>query len=54
MDAGRFGDGGKLVTAMSTILENKPVARGGLADKLAFYDGLQSVTNAIHNRKSVV
>jgi len=33
---------------MSTVLENKPVARGGLADKLAFYDGLQSVTNTIH------
>jgi len=33
---------------MSAVLENKPVARGGLADKLAFYDGLQSVTNAIH------
>jgi type II secretory ATPase GspE/PulE/Tfp pilus assembly ATPase PilB-like protein len=39
---------GQEVAAMSTILGNKPLARGGLADKLAFYNGLQSVTNAIH------
>ena len=26
---------------MSAVVENKPVARGGLADKLAFYNGLQ-------------
>ena len=38
-----MGDG-----AMSTVLENKLAARGGLADKLAFYNGLQAVTNAIH------
>ncbi len=33
---------------MSTVLENKPEARGGVADKLAFFNGLQSVTNTIH------
>jgi len=33
---------------MSTVLENKPVALGGLADKVAFYNRLQSVTNTIH------
>jgi type II secretory ATPase GspE/PulE/Tfp pilus assembly ATPase PilB-like protein len=33
---------------MRAVLDNKPMAPGGLADKLAFYDGLQSVTNRIH------
>ena len=33
---------------MSTVLENKPAARGSAADKLAFFNGLQSVTNTIH------
>ena len=33
---------------MSTVLENKPASRGGVADKLAFFNGLQSVTNKIH------
>ena len=33
---------------MSTVLENKPAARGSVADKLAFFNGLQSVTNTIH------
>ena len=34
---------------MSTVLENKPAARSGVADKLAFFNGLQSVTNTIHS-----
>jgi len=33
---------------MRAVLENKPVVQDVLADKLAFYNGLQSVTNAIH------
>jgi type II secretory ATPase GspE/PulE/Tfp pilus assembly ATPase PilB-like protein len=33
---------------MRAVLENKPVVQDILADKLAFYNGLQSVTNAIH------
>jgi len=33
---------------MSTVLENKAAARGGLADRLAFFNGLQTVTNRIH------
>jgi len=33
---------------VSTVLENKPAARGSVADKLAFFNGLQSVTNTIH------
>jgi len=33
---------------LSTVLENKPAARGSAADKLAFFNGLQSVTNTIH------
>jgi type II secretory ATPase GspE/PulE/Tfp pilus assembly ATPase PilB-like protein len=33
---------------LSTVVENKPAARGGVADKLAFFNGLQSVTNTIH------
>ena len=36
------------INALSTVLENKPAARGGVADKLAFFNGLQSVTNTIH------
>ena len=36
------------ISALSTVLENKPAARGGVADKLAFFNGLQSVTNTIH------
>ncbi len=34
--------------AMSTVLENKAAARGDPADRLAFYNGLQAVTNTIH------
>ena len=34
---------------MSAVLENKPVSRGAVADKLAFFNGLQSVTNTIHS-----
>ncbi len=37
-----------MVTVMSTALDNKPATHGGLADKLAFFNGLQSVTNTIH------
>ena len=33
---------------MSAVVDNKPAARGGLAEKLAFYNALQSVTNTIH------
>src|SRR4029077_3378619 len=35
-------------SALSTVLENKPAARGSVSDKLAFFNGLQSVTNTIH------
>jgi hypothetical protein len=34
---------------LSAVLENKPVSRGAVADKLAFFNGLQSVTNTIHS-----
>ena len=33
---------------MSTVLENTASARGGLGDRLAFFNGLQTVTNRIH------
>ncbi len=36
------------ISPLSTVIENKPAARGGVADKLAFFNGLQSVTNTIH------
>ncbi len=37
------------ISALSTVLENKPAARGrSVADKLALFNGLQSFTNTIH------
>ena len=38
---------------MSTVLENKPAARGGVTDKLAFFNGLRSVTNTIHSTTQI-
>ena len=38
---------------MSTVLENKPAARGGFTDKLAFFNGLRSVTNTIHSTTQI-
>ena len=44
---------GQGISAMSTVLENKPAARGGVADKLAFFNGLQAVTNKIHATSNI-
>jgi len=38
---------------LSTVLENKPAARGGVTDKLAFFNGLRSVTNTIHSTNQI-
>jgi hypothetical protein len=38
---------------LSTVLENKPAARGGVTDKLAFFNGLRSVTNTIHSTTQI-
>ena len=47
-DAGRSPTETDGISPLSTVIENKPAARGGVADKLAFFNGLQSVTNTIH------
>ena len=43
------GKGRGAVTTLSAVLENKPASRGAVADKLAFFNGLQTVTNTIHS-----
>jgi type II secretory ATPase GspE/PulE/Tfp pilus assembly ATPase PilB-like protein len=38
---------------MSTVLQNKPVAQDPMAEKLAFQQRLQTVTNKVHSTKNI-